>query len=121
MNFEWALKYLTPGDFIVMAFVIIWSWFLYKNFAKKVISKIDSRVSAASCLALRNQCGIMIAERRNGLKAIASAESVTLTNKLNFIEEKFADEVKAVNEKIDSIIETQREDRKLLLKLLERK
>lgn len=121
MNLEWFFKWLLPGDFIVLVCVFLWTWFLYKNFVKKVMDKIDNRVSVKSCLALREQCGIIVAERRNHVRDIAVADTTILTDKLNFIERKFDDKANNIDDKMNSVLEIQKSNQGILMKMLERK
>ena len=121
MSPEWLLKYLLPGDFIVMGFVLLWSWFLYKNFAKKLFIKMDEMVSNKNCLALRNQCAVIVAERRNHLKDVALVDASKLSDKLNFIEDKFEEKMKGIGIKIDSVLEIQKENQEIILRAFEKK
>jgi hypothetical protein len=120
MTPEW-LKYLLPGDFIVIGIVFIWTWFLYKNFAKRILEKIDKMVSAENCINLRNQCALVVDERRERLKDVVSADAKILAERLTSMESRFEERISDVNKKVDSILNIQAQNLATLLQAMDKK
>ena len=118
MDIAMAFKYLSAGDVIVILIILGWTWFLYKNFARRMVERISKMVSTEGCLALRNQCAIIVNERREHLRDVTTSESAKLADRLNFIQDRFDEKIVNIENKIDSGLEIQKSNQELLLKMM---
>jgi hypothetical protein len=62
MNPEW-LKYILPGDVIVMSLCLLAVVFFYKYPGKKILKEIEMKQTIEGCVGLRGQCQILRNEK----------------------------------------------------------
>jgi cobalamin biosynthesis Co2+ chelatase CbiK len=100
MTIETILKYLNPGDFVVLCIVLLWSWFLYKNFGKKIMQDYDNKINeirkTMSLLQTKENCLLM----QSGCQRL-------LIQKIEATQELLTERHDTILQKIDSVLDGQ--------------
>lgn len=84
---EW-LKHMMVGDFIVLGVIYASLWFLYKNFLRKVMDKIEGKTNIKDCLALRLICQQGQIDRRKDGADLGDIKLGGIAEKLDIIMER---------------------------------
>ena len=66
MNPEW-LRWILPGDIIVLGIVGVVIIFFYKNTGRRVMKEIEAKQTIEACIDIRSQCSLLRDEKASGL------------------------------------------------------
>lgn len=65
MNPEW-LRWILPGDIIVLGIFFVVLIFFYKNTGRIVMKEIEAKQTKEACIDIRSQCFLLRDEKASG-------------------------------------------------------
>lgn len=104
MNIEWVIKYLLPGDYVVLGVFVVVQWFLYKQFGRKILKNIEEKMSKTDCISLRVSCQDMLREKREHLADNMKGEIEQVTEKLDLILKNQKENLERLEDRLDSFL-----------------
>jgi len=102
MNPEW-LRWILPGDIIVLGIVGAVMVFFYKNTGRKLMKEIEDKQTKEACNAIRDQCSILRTEKALGLGMNIDLRFDQTIEKIDLILERQSQLISRIDKHINGI------------------
>ena len=89
MNPEW-LRWILPGDIIVLLIVGGVMLFYYKNGGRRLMKEIEAKQTIKDCIDIRSQCFLLRDEKSSGLEKNIDLRFDQVVEKVDLILERQA-------------------------------